>query len=148
MNIYLGSVLILFGLTGWVGRVICALSPQRGERLGLIECEADCDPAFYADVRSEVTWDAFVIWTLPLAGLLMILDHTWWPVFGLIGGGTYFYLAGRGIALRAVLDRRNIRTGAAQMLSAYYIIHGMWGVVALVTLAIAATALVQGGALN
>ena len=39
--------------------------------MGLTETQADVDPAFNADIRGEAIWDTAVLWTLPLAGLLL-----------------------------------------------------------------------------
>ena len=53
MDIIWGILLLVFGLIAWGGQVLSALSPKYAEKLGLMEPEADVDPAFYADVCSE-----------------------------------------------------------------------------------------------
>ena len=119
-------VAILLGLLAWVGQLLSALVPSIAARLGLIENPRDVDPAFYADARGEAIWDTFVLWTLPLAGLLLLLDHGWWPHFGLAGGAVYIYFGGRGIVSRVVLRKHGIRAGAPSAALVYNITLALW----------------------
>ena len=48
------------------------------------------------------------MWTLPLAGLLLIVGHEAWAWLGLVGGGMYVYFGGRGILTRLELQRREL----------------------------------------
>ena len=99
MHLFWGVVLIVFTLlVCWLGQTISALSPRLAVKLGLTERESDVDPAFYADIRGEAIWDTVILWTLPVTGILLILNNALWAYFGLIGGGMYLYFAGRGIA--------------------------------------------------
>ena len=50
-----------------------------------------CDPAFHADVRGEAFWDMAILWTLPVAGMLLVVNSPLWAYFGLVGGGTYLF---------------------------------------------------------
>lgn len=76
-------------------------------RLGLLEPESDVDPTFYADVRGEAIWDTMILWTLPVSGVLLILNISLWACFGLVGGGMYLYFAGRGILTRLAMQHLN-----------------------------------------
>jgi len=138
MSITWGVVLTLLSLIGWVGQAIAALSPRTAARLGLAESEVDA--AFAADVRAEAIWDIFVLWTLPVAGILLILNHSWWAYFGLVGGGMYLYFAGRGILQRLFMQRRGIRIGTPTNVKSAYVFCSLWGVAAVVTIALAVTA--------
>jgi hypothetical protein len=86
MDIIWGILLIVFGLIAWGGQILSAFAPGIAEKLGLIETEADVDPAFYADVRGEAKWDSITLWTLPFAGILIILNNPAWIYFGMVGG--------------------------------------------------------------
>jgi hypothetical protein len=141
MNIVWGAILVIISLIGWLGQIISALSPTVATKLGVTEPEADVDPAFYADVRGEAIWDALILWTLPLAGILLILNSPWWPYFGLVGGGMYLYFAGRGIAVRLVMQRRGIRIGKPETLNVAYVFLALWGLVAIITIIMAVAAL-------
>jgi len=132
-----GIILTLLSAIAYFGQVVATFWPGTASRLGLTEPEQEVDPAFYADVRGEAFWDVLTLWTLPLAGLLLILDHPLWPYFGLIGGGMYLYFAGRGIFVRRELQRRHIRIGNAETLKVAYALLTLWGLSAVITIILA-----------
>ena len=142
MDLFWGVVLIIFTLlVCWLGQTITAFSPKLAVKLALTEPESDVDPAFYADVRGEAIWDTMITWTLPVAGILLILNNTLWAYFGLVGGGSYLYLAGRGIAVRLAMQRRGIRIGKPGTLKLFYVFLTLWGLIAVVTIIMAVAAL-------
>jgi len=141
MNLIWGMVLIIFTLLGWLGQVITVFSAKISAKLELSEPESDVDPAFFADVRGEAIWDTMTLWILPLAGLLLLLNSTWWAYFGLVGGGMYLYFAGRGIVVRLVMQRRGIRIGKPKTLKVIYLFLILWGMIAVVTIIMAVKAL-------
>ena len=142
MSLIWGVVLIVFTLIlSWLAQVINAFSPTLAARLGLNERESDVDPTFFVDTRGEAIWDAMIVWTLPVAGILLILNIPTWAYFGLIGGGVYLYLAGRGIAVRLAMQRHEIRTGKPETVKLYYAFLVVWGLIAVVTIIMAVSAL-------
>ena len=142
MELFWGVILIIFTmLVCWLGQTISALSPRLAVKMQLTEPESDVDPAYYADVRGEAIWDTMILWTLPVAGILLILNNALWAYFGLVGGGTYLYLAGRGIAVRLAMQRRGIRIGASGTLKLFYVFLTLWGLIAVVTIIMAVMAL-------
>jgi hypothetical protein len=142
MDLFWGVILIIFTLlVCWLGQTIAAFSPKLAVKLGLTESESEVDPAFYADVRGEAIWDAMILWTLPVAGILLILNNTLWACFGLVGSGSYLYFAGRGIAVRLAMQRRGIRIGKPGTLKLFYVFLTLWGVIAMVTIIMAVAAL-------
>ena len=134
MNTIWGLALILISGLAFLGQFISALWPATAAQLGLSEPEGDVDRTFYADGRGEAWWDIATLWTLPFAGVLMLLDNHLWVTFGLVGGGIYLYFAGRGLAVRMVMQRRSIRIGGRRSLIAGMIALTAWGLVALVTI--------------
>jgi hypothetical protein len=64
-----------------------------------------------------------------------------WVYFGLVGGGTYLYFAGRGIVVRRVMQRRGIRVGNPATLKMIYIFLALWGLSAGITIVMAIAAL-------
>jgi len=141
MDIIWGILLIVFGLIAWGGQVLSALTPRIAEKLGLMEPEADVDPVFYADVRGEAKWDSLTLWTLPFAGILIILNSSIWIYFGLVGGSMYLYLAGRAIFTRLALKRKGVRIGKPELLKMYFIFVTLWGLIGLATIIKAVNAL-------
>ena len=138
MDIFWGVILILFTtLLCWLGQVITTLAPKLAIRLQLVEAESEVDPVYYTDIRAEAKWDIFILWLLPVAGILLILDNAVWAYFGLIGGGTYLYFAGRGIVVRIVMQRKGIRIGSPATLKLFYVVLAIWGIIAVVTIVMA-----------
>ena len=141
MNIIWGAILTIFSLLCWVGQTISAFSPKVAASLGLTEPESDVDPTFYADVRGEAIWDAIILWTLPVAGILLMFNNLLWIYFGLVGGGMYLYFAGRGITVRLSMLQRGIRIGKPGTLKVAYVFLSLWGLIALVTVIMAVAAI-------
>ncbi len=141
MNLIWGAVLIIFTLLAWLGQALTVFSPTVSASLGLSEPESDVDPTFFVDVRAEAIWDTIILWTLPLAGILLILNNPWWAYFGLAGGGMYLYFAGRGIAVRLAMQKRGIRIGKPENLKLAYVALTLWGLIAVVTIVMAVAAL-------
>ena len=140
MNIIWGAILTIFSMLGWIGQAITAFSPKVAVKLGMTEPESYVDPTFYVDVRGESVWDTMILWTLPVAGILLMLNNSLWAYFGLVGGGMYLYFAGRGITVRLVMQRRGIRIGKPKTLAAIYVFLIFWALIAVVTIIMAVAA--------
>jgi hypothetical protein len=134
MDVIWGLILIVFGLIAWGGQVLSALTPKHAQRIGLMELEEDVDPAFYKDAQGEAKWDTLTLWTLPFAGLLIILQSSLWIYFGMIGGSIYLYFAGRAIFTRLEFKRGGVRIGKPALLKTYYIFVSLWGLIGLATI--------------
>ncbi len=142
MNLVWGAILIIFTLiVCWLAQVINAFSPTLAAQLGVTEPESDVDPTVYADGRGEAIWDALILWTLPVAGILLILNNPWWVYFGLVGGGMYLYFAGRMLVVRLAMQRHGIRIGKPETVKLYNAVLILWGLLAVVTIIIALAAL-------
>jgi hypothetical protein len=143
MNLVWGIVLVIISSIGYFGQLISAFWPAKAEKLGLTEPEADIDPTFHADVRGEAYWDTAILWILPVAGVLLVLNNPVWVYFGLVGGGMYLYFAGRGIVVRRVMQGRGIRIGKPDTLKVGYIFLFLWGLAAIITIILAIAALIS-----
>jgi hypothetical protein len=142
MNIIWGAILIIFTLIlCWLGQLINATSPALAARLGLAEPESDVDPTFFADGRGEAIWDAIILWTLPVAGVLLVANSPWWAYFGLVGGGMYLYFAGRGLVVRLMMQRAGIRIGKPETVKLFNAVLILWGLIGVVTIIVAVAAL-------
>ena len=142
MNVIWGAILIVFTLIlCWLGQVVNATSPALAARLGLNEPESDVDPTFFLDSRGEAIWDAIMLWTLPLAGVLLLLNNPAWVYFGLVGGGMYLYFAGRMLVVRRVMQRHEVPIGKPDTVKLYTAVLLLWGLIAVVTILMAVNAL-------
>jgi 4-amino-4-deoxy-L-arabinose transferase-like glycosyltransferase len=64
-----------------------------------------------------------------------------WIYFGLVGSGMYLYFAGRGIAVRLMMQRRGIRIGQPETLKVIYVFLTLWGLTAVITIIMTVAAL-------
>lgn len=136
-----GMVVTALSLLAWGGQTLSWFAPVTAVKLGLMEAEDEVEPTFWADVRGEALWDIFTLWTMVVAGVLLMADHNAWPYFGLVGGGTYLYFGGRGIFARAAMRRRGLRIGAPNNVKLGFVFSGLWAAMAVVTMIAAVAAL-------
>lgn len=139
MGVVWGVVLVVASALAWGGQTLAWLNPPLAKSWGLTESEDEVDPVFYADIRGEARFDALSLWPLLIAGVLLLIGNETWAYFGLIGGGTYLYFAGRGISARLELQRRNHRIGTPETVRVAYLFLALWGLVAIVTIVAAVT---------
>ncbi len=141
MGVVWGVVLVAAAALAWGGQTLAWLNPSLAASWGLTEAERDVDPVFHADGRGEARFDALSLWTLLIAGVLLLIGNEAWVYFGLVGGGIYAYFAGRGISTRLEMQRRNHRIGTANTVRVAYVFLTLWGLVAIVTIVAAVTEL-------
>ena len=99
------------GILG-LGQIVSVANLGLAQRLGLQEKPEHTDPLF---TRLEVwtaRWDLVVLWTLPVAGILILADHSWWPFVAMIGGGVFVDTGGREWAKYLGLRQEGVRTGS------------------------------------
>jgi len=143
MEIIGAGFLTLLSLIAWIGQLVYAVSPRLGAKLGIGEAEADVDEVFYIDARGEAIWDSFILWMLPVAGILIMFSNPLWVYFGLIGGGAYVYFSGRNLITRILMQHNRIQIGNSNNIKIAYLFLTLWGVSALVTIVIALETLVR-----
>jgi len=136
-----GVVIVALSMLAWGGQTVVWFAPSLGVKLGLSEAESDVDPPYWADVRGEARWDVMTLWTLVVAGVLLIVDNAAWAYFGLVGGGMYVYFAGRGISTRIALRRGGFRVGNEASVKLGFIALAVWGVMGMVLIIAAAQSL-------
>ncbi len=143
MDIFWGIVITALALLCWGGQAISLFAPDTAVRLSLMEAEENVEPAFWADVRGEAVWDFLTLWTLLVAGVLLVVDAAAWPYFGIAGGAIYVYFAGRGVLTRREMQRRGFRIGSVANVKSAYLMLPVWGGAGLVTLIAGVVALVD-----
>ena len=141
MGVAWGFVVVALSIVCWGGQALSLLAPATAVRFSLTEPEDSVDEAFFADVRGEALWDTLTLWTMPVAGVLLIGGNAAWPYFGLVGGAMYLYFAGRGVATRTVMRRRGVRIGNQQNVTLGLVFLSVWGVMGLATIVAAVVSL-------
>lgn len=134
MGVLWGVIVTLLSLLGWGGQAVSWLSPSTAVRWKLMEAEGDVEPTFWVDARAEARWDALTLWSMTVAGIMLIVGAGAWVYFGLVGGGMYLYFGGRGIFARLAMSRRGLRIGASANVSLGYVFSAIWAAMAIVTI--------------
>ena len=107
----------------YLGQVVSVVNLDLAQRLGLQESPRTSDALSRHLELWTARWDLLWLWTLPLAGLLILVDHSWWPYAAMIGGGAYVDAGGREAVKVIGLRQQGVRTGSTQehrlMISTY-----------------------------
>ena len=111
MQIACAIACLLFGLFGLVGQLISTVDFKLAQRLGLQEPAEDSDPLYSRLELQTARWDLAVLWTLPLAGVLMLTGATIWPYVALVAGGLTLDTGGREIAKVVGIKAHGLRVG-------------------------------------
>ena len=139
MDVFSGIALLVLGILAWAGQTWSFLAPSSAQALKLSESQESVEPVFWADIRGEAAWDALTLWTLPAAGLLLLMDQWQWAYFGLVGGAIYVYFGGRGIFTRVEMMRNGFRVGDASSVRLGLVMLAIWGVAGGLAIALAAS---------
>ncbi len=110
MAVVIGLICVVAALL-YAGQLLSSVNFALAQRLGLQEKAAAADPLHARLELGAARWDLVSLWTVPVAGLLMLLDQAWWPYLGLIGGGAYVDAGGREAAKILGLRDRGVRVG-------------------------------------
>ena len=114
MRIALGIVALVVGSVGFIGQLVSAVDFRLAQTLGLQEKDEETDPLYRRLELNTARWDLFVLWTLPVAGALMLAGHAWWPVAALVAGGIHVDVGGRETAKLLGLRAGGVRVGSAR----------------------------------
>lgn len=126
MQTALGIVAVVLGAIGLIGQLVSVVNFKLAQQWGLQEKEHSTDPLYWRLERNTALWDLFVIWTLPVAGVLMLLDHSWWPFVALVAGGVYADLGGREVAKVLGLRSEGVRIGRQGEVRFALAFLGLW----------------------
>ena len=106
------GILCLPGWLLYVGQLISVADFRLAQRLGLQESSDHADPLLSHLELWTARWDLLWLWTLPAAGVLMLINHWMWPYAAMIGGGAFIDAGGREAAKVSGLRGHGVRTGS------------------------------------
>jgi hypothetical protein len=135
-----GIAALLLGLLVFVGQFISIVNFPLAQRLGLQEKDDSTEPLHRRLELNTARWDLAVFWIVPLAGILMLLDHSWWPYLALVAGGILVDTAGRETAKLLGLRAQGVRIGSSQEVRQY---QGLFGLMTAIGLWVAIYGLVD-----
>jgi len=111
MQIIIGWILVVFGGGLYLAQIISSINFPLAQRLGIQEKPETSDTLLQRSERYTAYWDLFTLLWLPVAGVLMVTDHQWWPVMSLIGGAIYLDTAGREAAKTLSFRHEGVKVG-------------------------------------
>jgi hypothetical protein len=142
MQIAIGWAALLLGGFLYLAQVISSVNFELAQRLGIQEDPREADSLLQTAERHVAYWDLLTLGWLPLAGLLMIVDHARWPVLGLLGGAIYLDTSGREAAKILAFRKEGVRTGAGKQQSLFFATYVIMAVIGLIFIGYSAGALV------
>lgn len=138
-----GWIMLILGGILYAAQVISTIDFRLAQRLGIQENPDESDPLLQRAERYTAYWDLVTIGWLPLAGLLMIIDHAWWPIVALIGGSIYFDASGREAVKILSFRHEGIRVGAQMQQRLFFASYGVMALMAIVLMLYACFALLE-----
>ncbi len=111
MRVIVG-ILCLVAWLLYIGQLISVANFNLAQRLGLQESSDHADSLFGHLELWAARWDLCWLWILPVAGILMLVDHWMWPYAAMIGGGAFVDAGGREAAKVYGLRGKGVRTGS------------------------------------
>ena len=131
-------LVIILGLITWIGQTISFFAPTLAEKLGVSERKSEIDDSLYiVESKAMGLMDFLTTWTMPLAGVLLLLENTLWPYFGLVGASIYLYYSGVIIFSRIYLKSYGKKIGSIASVKTAYIYGMVSIVVSLIMIAMA-----------
>jgi hypothetical protein len=135
VQLLLGWVLIILPGLLYAGQIISSINFPLAQKLGLQENPAESDHLLQRAERYTAYWDLLTLGWLPLSGVLMLVNHSSWPLFALFGGAVYLDTAGREAAKILSFKHHGIRIGPPKqhrLFFSTYIIMAVLGIVVVV----------------
>ena len=123
----IGVLAVIFGLICWLGQSLAVLHLPTAVKFGVFEPEKDVDKGMWLIERFSMgIMDILLLWTLPAAGLLMVLQNPYWMIIALISGGIYIYFPGEFILTRIILKKHGLKIGSDSAVKTAYIFGIIW----------------------
>jgi hypothetical protein len=127
----IGWALLIFGGALYLAQVISSINFKLAQRLGIQEKPEFTDKILQRSERYIAYWDLVTLGWLPLAGVLIIINHEWWPIMSLVGGAIYLDASGREAAKNITFRHEGIKVGAdkqQKVFFASYIVMAIVGI--------------------
>ena len=131
----IGWILLLFGGALYVAQIISSFNFSLAQRLGIQEKAENADPLFQRSERYTAYWDLLTLGWLPIAGILMIINHAWWPIMSLLAGAIYLDTSGREAAKNLSFKHEGMRVGGDKVQRVFFKFYIVMAVIAIVVIA-------------
>ena len=114
MQVVLGWILIIFGGGLYFAQIISSINFPLAQRLGIQEKPETSDTLLQRSERYTAYWDLLTLLWLPVSGVLMVINHFWWPVVSLIGAAIYLDTSGREAAKNLSFRHEGLKAGTVK----------------------------------
>jgi hypothetical protein len=134
VQITIGWVILVLGGLLYLAQVISSVNFEFAQRLGIQENPRETDSILQTYERFTAYWDLVTLGWLPLSGLLMIIDNTWWPIAALVGGAIYLDTSGREAVKILSLRKEDFKLGTKgqqRIFFGSYIVMAIIGIVVI-----------------
>jgi len=131
----IGWMLLILGGLLYSAQLISSVNFKLAQRLGIQENPDETDSLLQTAERFVAYWDLVTLGWLPLAGLLIIIDHSWWPIISLMGGAIYLDASGREAAKIISFRKEGIRIGTIRQQRVFFASYIIMAVIGLVVIA-------------
>lgn len=135
MQITIGWMLLFIGGLLYFSQIISSFNFELAQRLGIQESPEETDSILQTAERFTAYWDLLTLGWLPLAGLLMIIDHNWWPIVALVGGAIYLDASGREAAKIISFRKAGFRLGTKQQQRVFFASYIVMAIIGLCLIA-------------
>ncbi|MEA1989277.1 MAG: hypothetical protein U9N57_08770 [Pseudomonadota bacterium] len=130
----LGWVLIIFPGILFIGQVISTINFRLAQRLGLQENPEHADKLVTRAERYVAYWDLVTLVWMPVAGVLMVLEHNSWPLVGFFASAIYLDTSGREAAKILSFKHEGLRLGSENQHRFFMVTYLIMAVLGLVVL--------------
>ncbi len=134
MQLFIGWLLIIFPGILYVGQLISSINFPLAQKLGLQEDPNEADLLLQRAEKYTAYWDLVTLGWLPLAGVLMVLNNSAWPLFAFFGGAIYLDAAGREAAKILSFKHEGVRIGPPKQHRFFFATYFIMIVLAVVVL--------------
>ena len=132
MQVVIGWILLILGGALYLAQVISSVNFQLAQQLGIQENPEETDNLLQRSERYTAYWDLVTLGWLPVAGVLMITNHSWWPIVSLIGGAIYLDTSGREAMKNLSFRHEGIRMGTDKQQRKFIASYFVMAVIAIV----------------
>ena len=134
MQEIIGWALIILGGTLYLAQVISSVNFPLAQHLGIQEKPETSDALLQRSERYTAYWDLLTLFWIPLAGVLMVVDHFLWPVISLIGGAIYLDAAGREAVKSLSFQHEGLNVGTEKERRVFFASYIVMAVIAIIVM--------------
>lgn len=138
-------IIIIFPGILFVVQIISSLNFSLALKLEIQESPEMTDKLLQRAEKYTAYWDVITLGWLPVSGILMIINHTLWPIIGLFGAAIYLDAAGREAARLLSYKHEGIRTGPERQHRVFFATYIIMAVIGLAVIVFSVGTLLNDG---